>query len=54
MKTRYKCDPQKNVNCPKTVCQKLCFATTKKEFAVDGAEPLPSFDFEKKDSAVQE
>ena len=32
----YLCDPQKNVDCPKDICQTECFYTTKKEFSKDG------------------
>lgn len=34
--TLYLCDPQKNTECQKGICQILngCFLTTKKEFAV--------------------
>ena len=31
----YKCDPKKNVNCPKTLCQTECFYTVHKEYAVE-------------------
>lgn len=33
MEDFYKCDPNKNINCPKKGCQQDCFLTTKKEFA---------------------
>jgi len=29
----YLCDPEKNISCKKTECQKNCFATSKIEFA---------------------
>lgn len=29
----YLCDPEKNENCQKTICQKECFFTRNKEFA---------------------
>lgn len=32
----YKCDFEKNVDCPKTCCQKYCFFTFKEEFSIDG------------------
>lgn len=34
--TLYLCDPQKNTECPKTICQipHGCFFTAKKQFAV--------------------
>lgn len=36
MKIVYKCDPEKNAECKKTVCQELCFMTSKKECSSDG------------------
>lgn len=30
----YKCDPEKHKDCPKDACQKECFYTTHKEFAL--------------------
>ena len=40
--TLYLCDPQKNTECPKTICQMPngCFLTTKKEFAKDEKKPI--------------
>lgn len=32
MKSLYICDPEKNKECKKTLCQTDCFLTTKKEY----------------------
>lgn len=37
----YLCDPDKNVDCPKTVCQSYCKNTTKQEFAKLDENGLP-------------
>lgn len=34
----YKCDPNKNLTCAKTSCQKECFYTTNKNCSADGKE----------------
>ena len=42
-KPTYICDPEKNVNCPKSICQALgrgeCIYTTDPEFAVNPDQP---------------
>ena len=35
-KILYVCDPNKNTECKKSVCQILCFHTPNKEFSLDG------------------
>lgn len=35
------CDPEKNVDCKKDLCQTECFYTTCPRYAKDGAEALP-------------
>ena len=32
----YRCDPEKNTDCPKTACQRWCVLTTVQEFSTDG------------------
>lgn len=32
----YKCDPSKNTECEKTICQSLCFHTLDAKYSVDG------------------
>lgn len=31
----YICDPKKNKECKKTICQTMCFRTTNWEYAID-------------------
>ena len=42
--TLYLCDPQKNTECPKTICQipHGCFFTAKKQFAVTDENGKPT------------
>lgn len=51
----YICDPSKNTKCEgngkKGWCGKMCFCTTKYQFAVDGAMPLTKGEYAKE--AVQ-
>jgi len=32
----YKCNPSKNTECEKTICQSLCFHTFNAKYSVDG------------------
>lgn len=31
----YKCDPEKNIYCAKTACQKECFYTINRDYSLD-------------------
>ena len=37
----YLCDPHKNVECSKEICQKLCFQTLNEEYAMRDNDGLP-------------
>ena len=54
IKTLYYCDPDKNTACGKTICiynagaeRRTCYATTHKEFSVDGKAIPPHAIFNK-------
>lgn len=40
----YLCDPEKNKECEKTLCQKECFFTIDKKFSRDGKKYYASLD----------
>lgn len=41
----YKCDPAKNTECTKEACQRECFHTTKKEYAMARDKGLTESEF---------
>lgn len=55
--TLYLCDPQKNTECPKTICQipHGCFFTAKKQFAVTdkNGKPIIGIELHQEQSSQQ-
>ena len=48
----YKCNPEKNTNCKKTLCQKDCFFTYNKDYSEDGKRYKYNADTDKTECMV--
>ena len=48
----YECDPKKNTECNKLICDKPCHLTTNKAFAKEVKEEIENKNGERKEAAV--